>query len=250
MRDGGFSLVELLSAIAIVVVLGSLIFVVGRKAYAASSLAVSANNIRQLAAGGMAYLGDNQNTFWSYQERVRTNEKGVRWWFGFEPASSVSKPEGQREFDPSRGPLGEYVPKSLRPDPSFALGGRAFKPKYRNGYIGIGYNTLLGGGFVGNRPVRKQTALADPSKVVVFFTSAQVNTFIKPASARNPMIEEFYGIDEKEVTAHFRHGGKALVSFANGSADFLPMDESTRDRRAPLANIGRFAPVGSRLYLE
>jgi hypothetical protein len=30
----------------------------------------------------------------------------------------------------------------------------------------------------------------------------------------------------------------------------LPMDESTRDRRAPQANIGRFAPVGSRLFLE
>jgi prepilin-type N-terminal cleavage/methylation domain-containing protein len=250
MRDSGFTLVELLVAIAIAAVLSSLIFVAGRKVYAASSLAVSANNIRQLAAGGMAYLGDHQNIFWRYQERQTGSVKGVRWWFGFEPAASLSKPEGQRDFDPSRGPLGEYVPKSLRPDPSFALGGRAFKPKYRNGYIGIGYNTLLGGGFLNNKPLKRQTALENPAQVVVFFTSAQVNTFIKPASARNPMLEEFYGIDEKEVTAHFRHGGKALVSLANGSAEFLPMDESTRDRRAPQANIGRFAPVGSTLFLE
>jgi prepilin-type N-terminal cleavage/methylation domain-containing protein len=250
MRDDGFSLIELLVAIAVAVVLGSLIFVVGRKVYAASSLAVSANNIRQLAAGGMAYLGDHQNTYWRYQERMTGKEKGFRWWFGFEPASSVSKPEGQRDFDPSRGLLGEYVPKSLRPDPSFAMGGRAFKPKYRNGYIGIGYNTILGGGTLGMKPQIKQTALGDPSKVVVFFTSAQVNTFTKPASPRNPMLEECYFIDEKEVTAHFRHGGKALVAFANGSVDFLPMDESTRDQRAPQANVGRFAPVGSRRYLE
>ncbi|MFM8365494.1 MAG: type II secretion system protein [Verrucomicrobiota bacterium] len=250
MRDDGFSLVELLVAIAVMAVLGSLIFVVGRKAYAASSLAVSANNIRQLAAGGMAYLGDHQNTYWRYQERQTGSDKGVRWWYGFEPAASLSKPEGQRDFDPSRGPLGEYVPKSLRPDPSFAMGGRAFKPKYRNGYIGIGYNTLLGGGILGLKPPKKQTSLGDPSRVVVFFTSAQVNTFTKPASARSPMLEEFYFIDEKEVTVHFRHGGKALVAFANGSVDFLPMDESTRDRRAPQANIGRFAPVGNKLYLE
>jgi hypothetical protein len=240
----------MLTAIAIVMLLGALIFVVGRKAYAASSLAVSANNIRQLAAGGMAYLGDHQYTFWRYQERQKGSEKGIRWWFGFESAASVSRPEGQRDFDPARGPLGEYVPKSIRPDPSFALGGRTFKPKYRNGYIGIGYNTLLGGGFLNNRPLKKQTALENPAQVVVFFTSAQVNTFTKPASARNPMLEEFYGIDEKEVTAHFRHGGKAMVSFANGSASFLPIYESTRDRRAPQANIGRFAPVGSTRFLE
>ncbi|MEI8292457.1 MAG: hypothetical protein WCG66_00550 [bacterium] len=162
----------------------------------------------------------------------------------------MSSPEGQRNFDPTKGPLADYVPKGFRPDPSFALGGRAFKPKYRNGYIGLGYNTLLGGGFMGSGVLMKQTLLADPSQVVVFFTAAQVNTFQRPATSRNPMIEEFYGIDEREVTVHFRHRGQAMVSFASGNAGFLPMDESTRDKRAPGANIGRFAPPGSKKFLE
>lgn len=34
-------------------------------------------------------------------------------------------------------------------------------------------------------------------------TSAQVNTFQEQASANNPMIEEFYGIDDRETTVHF-----------------------------------------------
>jgi len=246
----GFTLVELLACIAILAVLGAIGFISAKQAYASSSLAVSANNIRQLAAGGMAYLGDNNYTFWPYQTSNAADGAGTTWWFGFETSTSIGSPEGQRNFDPTKGPLANYVPKGFRPDPSFALQARAFKPKYRNGYIGVGYNTLLGSGFTGNGTLKKQTALADPSQVVVFFTAAQVNTFQRPASARNPMIEEFYGIDEREVTAHFRHRGMAMVSFASGNAGFLPMDESTRDRRSPEANIGRFAPRGSKKFLE
>jgi prepilin-type N-terminal cleavage/methylation domain-containing protein len=245
-----FSLVELMVSMAIVCVVGAIVFVAAKQAYASSSLAVSANNIRQLAAGGMAYLGDNNYTFWPYRTNDAANGAGATWWFGFESATSMSSPEGQRNFDPTKGPLANYVPKGFRPDPSFALGGKAFKPKYRNGYIGLGYNTLLGGGFMGSGALKRQTALADPSQVVVFFTAAQVNTFQRPASARNPMLEEFYGIDAREVTAHFRHGGKAMVSFASGNAGFLAMDESTRDMRSPQANIGRFAPRGSTKFLE
>lgn len=246
----GFTLVELLVSMAIAGVLATIVFVGAKQAYASSSLAVSANNIRQLAAGGMAYLSDNNSLFWPYRTNDVVNGAGVTWWFGFETSTSMSSPEGQRNFDPSKGPLANYVPKGFRPDPSFALGGRAFKPKYRNGYIGVGYNTLLAGGFTGTGSLKKQTALADPSQVVVFFTAAQVNTFQKPASAKNPMIEEFYGIDEREATAHFRHGGMALVTFATGNAGFLPIEESTRDMRSPQANIGRFAPRGSTKYLE
>jgi type II secretory pathway pseudopilin PulG len=249
-KFAAFSLIELLVAISVILVLAVLVFMVGKKVYASSSLAVSANNIRQLASGGMAYLGDNNFTFWPYRTNNPANGSGVTWWFGFESTASSKKPEGQRDFDPAMGPLANYVPKGFRPDPSFAIGGKSFKPKYRNGYIGVGYNALIGGGFLGNKPLMRQTGLTDPSQVVVFFTSAQVNTFQKPASAKNPMLEEFYGIDENEVTVHGRHGGQAMVAYASGNAGFLAIDESTRDARAPLANIGRFAPRGSRKYLE
>ncbi len=215
-----------------------------------SSLAVSANNIRQLAAGGASYLADHNNTFWKYYDLNRINGRGITWWFGFEDSSSRSRPEGERAFDASKGPLANYLPKSLVPDPSLAMCGNAFKPKYKRGYIGAGYNTLLGGGWVGRGALKNRFQLSDPGKVVVFFTSAQVNTFQSPASPSNPMLEEFYGIDEKEVTVHFRHGGKAMVAFATGNVDFLPMDESTRDTRYPKANVGRFAPSGSTEYLE
>ncbi len=249
MGTRGFSLLELLAAVAIGAVLIVLIATTGWKVYERSSLAVSANNIRQLGAGASAYLADNNYEFWKYRSPDPGGEPGVRWWFGFEPTASFSRPEGSRHFDPDRSPLAGYVPAGLSPDPSLRFGGKAFKPKYRFGYLGVAYNGLLGGGALGLEPAVRFWTLPNPGRIVVFATSAQVNTFQAPASSANPMIEEFYLIDQNEYTVHFRHGGSAMVSFADGSAGFLPMDKTTRDPRAPQANIGRFAPKGSTKYL-
>jgi hypothetical protein len=239
---------EILVSVALVIALAAAAIPAIRELRTSASLATSASVVRQLSAGGLAYLGDHNGQFWPY--RAPGSNGGVRWWFGEESAASLSSGEGNRDFDPSEGPLGGYVAKGFRPDPSFALEGNAFKPKYRRGYLGIGYNTLLGGGFSGTGIPRRAAVLASPGRVVVFFTSAQVNTFQRPASSTRPMLEEFYGIDARETTVHFRHRGKALVAFADGTIDFLEIDGTTRDSRLPAANVGRFAPKGNTLYLE
>ena len=245
MKRSGFSLVELLVSLGILGVLIGVIASASLAAYKQSSLAISANNLRELGAGAAHYLSENNYVFWRYRSADPEGEPGVRWWFGFEPLESFSRPEGEREFDPDRGPLGGYVPSGIRPDPSLLSSGKAFKPKYRFGYIGVGYNALLGGGAMGMGQPLSYWTLTKPSQIVVFATSAQVNTFQRPATPRNPMLEEFYLLDERETTVHFRHNGLAMVAFADGSAGFLPIDDSTRDPRAPKANVGRFAPVGS-----
>lgn len=256
MRNAAFSLVELLVTIAIISILGIMIFSVAKSVYCNAAFATSANNIRQLAVGGINYLADHNNVFWSYRTNDTNNGNGITWWFGFEPVASVGRPEGSKEFDPSKGPLGGYIPKGIRPDPSFSLQGNAFKPKFRNGYIGIGYNIEIGGGFQSLTNCSHYGSLSDPAKVVVFCTSAQINDFQSPASPSHPMIEEFYSFDKgagaqgRYPSVHFRHNGKAMVSFATGNAGFLDMEESTRDSRMPQANVGRFAPKGDTTYLK
>ena len=64
------------------------------------------------------------------------------------------------------------------------------------------------------------------------------------------MVEEFYMIDDTQTTVHFRLGGKALAAFLDGSVREMEMAPGTQDTRMPTANIGRFAPVGSTLYLQ
>jgi prepilin-type N-terminal cleavage/methylation domain-containing protein/prepilin-type processing-associated H-X9-DG protein len=247
-----FSLIELIVAVSVIAVLAVTVTGAGWTVYKNSSLAISANNIRQLAAGGAAYLADNNYTFWKYRTTDSNQPGAVIWWFGLEPEP---RPEGQRILRPDGGPLGAYVPAGLRPDPSFRLAGKPYKPKFQSGYIGIGYNVLLGGGWLNEKKSLRYWDLPRPGEIVVFATSAQVNTLQAPATAKNPMIEEFYGFDEggapwnNPATIHFRHRGSAMVGFADGSSGFLPLEPSTLDTRAPQAAIGRFAPKGSTKYL-
>lgn len=243
-----FSLIELLVGVGIVATLATVLGAAGWKAYERSSLAISASNIRQLCVGAAAYLGDNNNVYWPYRSDG-PESGGVTWWFGYEPPGSSALGEGNRILRPEEGPLSGYVPASIRPDPSLKLSGKAFKAKYKFGYLGVGYNVLLGGKWTGTATRINALTLEKPGEIVVFTTSAQVNTFQSPASASNPMLEEFYGIDQREVTVHGRNAGFAMVGFANGSAGFLPIDPTTLDKRAPKANVGRFAPIGSTKYL-
>ncbi len=74
----------------IIGVLGALLLAAGWKVYENSSLAVSANNIRQLAAGSSSYLADNNYVFWRYRFIDPSKPPGVTWWFGFEPATSLA----------------------------------------------------------------------------------------------------------------------------------------------------------------
>ena len=172
-------------------------------------------------------------TFWPY--RVSTNG-GTQWWFGFESQQSLRSAEGRRWLDLNQGPLGPYIASSggMSKDPSFARAGTTFKPKYGSTHFAYGYNLLLQG--------RNQLALVRSGKTPVFATCAQVNTFQAPASARKPMVEEFYYFNTTERTVHFRVGGQAMVGYADGSAGYLPMMAGTLDSRMPGANIGRLDP--------
>lgn len=243
MRRAAFTLIELLVVLAVVAVLAALALPVYSAARAASSKAISAHPLRTLATAGRLYLNDHDGQFWAYSEFP--SDGGTLWWFGWESnASRFGTAEGERTLDYSRGPLGPYAAASggVKTDPALAAYRPQLKPKYKNGNYGYGYNTLL----VGRNAMR----FSRPGEIVMFATSAQVNTFQAPATASRPMVEEFYMVDDKQTTVHFRAGGnRAMVVCVDGNLREFPMDPTTRDTRMPSANIGRFAPVGSKKYL-
>ena len=58
--------------------------------------------------------------------------------------------------------------------------------------------------------------LPRPGQIALFATCAQINTFQAPASAKKPMLEEFYFFNTTDCanTIHFRHAGNAIVSWS------------------------------------
>jgi prepilin-type N-terminal cleavage/methylation domain-containing protein/prepilin-type processing-associated H-X9-DG protein len=243
----GFTLLELLVAIVIIALLVLLAVPVVGRIRVANSKVISIHSLQQLITGGRGYLGEHENRFWPYADY---RADGTQFWFGWESVASQSRPEGEREVDFSKGPLGPYIITAggVKSDPAFASYGTCLKPKFKNGNYGYGYNELLANDGVTGKP-RNALQAQTPFNTTVFATSAQVNTFQRPASPKHPMIEEFYLINARETTVHFRHGGKALAAMLDGSVRELDMDPTTRDKRMPSADIGRFAPVGSKKYL-
>jgi prepilin-type N-terminal cleavage/methylation domain-containing protein len=238
-----FTLIELLVAIAVVAILSVLMVSVAMKAKAASARAISVHSLGQLITAGRIYLGEHENRFWPFRQAA---SGGVEWWFGFETSASMRTAEGKRVCDYSMGPLGPYVIASggVKTDPAFLESKPRLKPKYANGNYGYGYNVVLASG-PGGVP-RNALQVDEPSRMIVFATCAQVNTFQPPASVKKPMIEEFYMISDTQVTAHFRHGRDALAAFLDGSVRPLSMDRDmlpgSRDTRLQSANIGIFRP--------
>ncbi|MGB8352579.1 MAG: type II secretion system protein [Chthoniobacteraceae bacterium] len=241
-----FTLVELLVVIAILAVLVGILLPVFSAAKVSSARAISVNSLNQLMVGGRLYLNDNGDTFWPYSQGATVGgTAGTMWWYGFEAGTSVhGTPEGQRICDYSQGPLGPYVMTSggIKTDPAFLRYYPRLKPKYKDGNYGYGYNVLLAQD--SNANPRNAGQVTYPSQMIVFATCAQVNNFEPPASIANPMIEEFYWIDDIQTTAHFRHGKQALAAFLDGSVRALDMatdmQPGSQDMRIPSANIGRF----------
>jgi len=237
-----FTLIELL---AVMVILGILLTLLAPAALAVrrqSTLATSSSALRQLGIAAQTYLAENDGRFFRYRENI---SGGVQWWFGFESASGPSA-EGQRILDKSRGPLGPYIADSAGTVPDFAFTsmGASFKPKFKNGYFGFGVNTELTGGISGNDTNRllRINQILQPGRIVLFTTCAQINSFQSPASAKKPMLEEFYMFNTKpseaKTAVHFRHSGKALVAYADGSQGEISGDPSTFDKKLPQACVG------------
>ena len=226
----GFTLVELLVVIAVIAVVAAMALPVYDGVRLRGSQVVAVSALRQCSMAGNLYLGEHNNVYWPFRS---DDAQGTTFWFGYETLADESLPEGTRTIDYSRGALGPYSGglHDVHPDPQFTRMAATFKPKFKDGYFPYGYNDLLGG--------TSNLLLPAYNKRVVFATSAQVNTFQSPASAAHPMLEEFYMVDNFNVTASFRYHGQALCAFADGSTGFVDPQPGTMDARLPEAGVGK-----------
>lgn len=254
--ESGLTLIELLACTVIVAALAAVTIPASLGLQKAGQSAKCANSLRQLAAATHMYVQDNNGFFFPYYEEMPDGSK--RWYFGTESASSMGGAEGSREIDVTQSPLYPYltIVGNVEICPAFPYGAKYWKPKFKGASYGYGYNLYLS-------PLTRETSrsplrpkpisiasLEKPSQVIVFGDCAQVNDFQAPASAGNPMLEEFYVIDDVSKTVHFRHSGRANILFADGHVEAFEPEPTSLDSRLPSEIIGRITPRGSTKYLK
>ena len=228
-RNDGFTLIELIIVILIITFLGSLVLASAGAMREAANDVVCRNNLRQLGVATRAYLNENGQTYFKYRRNVKG---GTQWYFGFE-SSGGSKKEGEREIDLKRAPLYAYGAAGdvvHCPELTQMYNGPKFKPKFVRQSTSYGYNILLSG--------KKASRVERPWETILFADCAQINTFQRPASAKNPLVEEFYIMGPGFKTIHFRHGDHANAVFCDGSVRQLYPLAGKQDTRLPGLMIG------------
>jgi prepilin-type N-terminal cleavage/methylation domain-containing protein/prepilin-type processing-associated H-X9-DG protein len=245
--EGGFTLIELLVTIAIIAILAAMFLPALNKSKLSAQRAACENNLQQLGIATEIYLGDSGGKF--FFRSFAAIPAGQQWWFGW----LASGAEGQRAFDLSTGVLFPYLNASdVRLCPSPVWNSPQFKPKGTNVIFSYGCNSYLFAAQNGTQTKTPVSAnvISHPADTALYADAAQVNTFQPPASAANPMFEEFYYEDLETNYANpnntpncqFRHSQKANVTFADGHVAMENPVAGSFDKRLPNQFIGQLRP--------
>lgn len=242
----GFTLIELLVVIGIIGVLSAVLLPVLRTAMQAGGSAACKSNLRQMQLAYQMYLDDHGGRFFPYQQ----DDAGGRtlWYWGL----GEQGPEGTRAIDKTKARLAPYFPQVGRVEicPSLPYKAPYFKRKFDIASYGYGLNAYL----LSDLPQAKKCGvfLADqirnPCDTITWADAIQVNTWQAPASAQNPMLEEWYYLDKNDPPKfHFRHNGLCNCAFADGSVrSFKP---NRLDQRCDGLS-GYIEPPGEDYYLR
>jgi prepilin-type N-terminal cleavage/methylation domain-containing protein/prepilin-type processing-associated H-X9-DG protein len=238
-----FTLVELLVTIAIVAILASLLLPALARGKGSADRVKCASNLHQLGMAAQMYWDDNDGKCFLYGG-TSTNG-GQLYWFGWLGPPSLG--EGNRPFDVSQSILFSYLAGStVRLCPSLNYAMAQFKLKATGASYGYGYNIFLSGSIqpINTSRVRRATETA------LFADAAQINDFQPPASPSNPMLEEWYYLDNPTnypsdsyyPHGHFRHSRMANVMFCDGHVALENFVPDSIDPKLPNQFVARFRP--------
>jgi prepilin-type N-terminal cleavage/methylation domain-containing protein/prepilin-type processing-associated H-X9-DG protein len=236
-RRRGFTLVELLVAVAIMAILAALLLPSLARGKSSAQRARCVSNLRQLGLASQMYWDDNNGTCFRYGGG--STNGGRLYWFGWLATGS----EGHRVFDARQGALYPYLQgRGVELCPAFNYFAPEVKLKADGGSYGYGYNLYLSTS--ATAPALKTSRILQPSGMTLLADAAQVNTWQTPASPTRPMLEEWYYVDKStnQPNGHFRHRKRASVVFCDGHIAAEKLLAGSLDSRMPDQNVGLLRP--------
>jgi len=243
MNRRAFTLIELLVCIAVIAILAAMLLPALSRSRQSAWRTECASNLRQLGMATEMYWDDHRGNCFRYI--FGSTNYGQIYWFGWLGPG----PEGHRPYDLSCGALFPYLGGSnVRLCPALVAAEAGFKLKATNIVFSYGYNDYLS--TVVSSPPVKVNKIKLPTETALFADAAQVNDFLPPASASNPMLEEFYYLDLETNYAslhnypngHFRHDQRANVIFGDGHVGMEAMVPGSLDKKLPNQFVGQLRP--------
>ncbi|HUX16669.1 MAG TPA: prepilin-type N-terminal cleavage/methylation domain-containing protein [Phycisphaerae bacterium] len=240
-----FTLVELLIVIAIIATLIAILLPAIFGAIELAHRVTCANNLHQLGLATQAYLKHHDGYFFP----IRFAGEPHHWYFGYDQDPYGTKPEGRRVLDKTKAFLYPYIGnyETVEICPSFETSG-PYKAKYTTKWWTYGINKILSPDNASGDDLRNVSEIrgSDAGRTVVFADAANVNDWQAPASAANPLLEEWHYVLPPDYPfpdtphVHFRHRGKANVLFADWHVEAVGPAEGSIDPRLPEAMVGYF----------
>ncbi len=242
----GFTLLELLVAMGVLVLLAAIVAGTWPAARAAAESATCRANLRALVNANLAYAADHGGRWVAAAEDIDGANR-IRW-HGVRSATQA--------FDASHGPLSAYLGGGgasawIRRCPAFHPDAQGFESScggYGYNALGVGSEACLPHGD-GPAVGMRSAAIAQPAQTVMFADAA----FLQGSGKNLRLIEYSFAEPPRFASGgtpwpsiHFRHRGTANVAWCDGHVSAERLERT--DSRSAAHDLGWFGPDDNRLF--